>query len=87
MSKMIVNHKVRDFANWKTVFDSMYALRKQFGCTAEHVYRGHENPNEVLIVTHWGNPEQARKYGQSQELKDGMQNAGVVSAPDIYFAE
>jgi heme-degrading monooxygenase HmoA len=85
MAKMIVQHIVKDFSQWKTVYDSMHGLRKQLGCTAEVVYKGHDNPQAVAVVTHWGTLDQARKYGQSQELKDAMKNAGVMGAPNIDF--
>ena len=87
MAKMIVNHKVVDFPKWKSVYDSMHGLRKQFGCTAEAVYQGNHNPNELVIITHWGSKEQAQKYGQSQELKEGMQQAGVAGPPSIDFVD
>jgi heme-degrading monooxygenase HmoA len=85
MSKMIVQHTVKDFSQWISANDSMHGLRKQLGCTAEEVFKGHDNPKAVVIVTHWGNLDQARKYGQSQELKDAMQKGGVTGAPNIDF--
>ena len=65
----------------------MFDLRKNLGCTGEQVYRGVSDQNSIVIYTHWGNKEQAAKYGQSQELKDGMAKAGVVSAPRIDFVD
>jgi len=87
MSTMIVQHTVKDFGQWKTQYDAMFDLRKNFGCTGEEVYKGNGNQNAVVIFTHWGSKDQAAKYGQSQELKDGMAKAGVVSAPHIYFVD
>ena len=87
MAKLIVNHKVEDFKSWKSVFDSMHSLRQQFGCTSEQIFQGHSNPNEVLIVTQWPSHDQAQKYGQSNELKEGMKKAGVVSVPNEYVID
>ena len=87
MAKLIVNHKVEDFKNWKSAFDSMHALRKQFGCTGEQIFQGHSNPNEVLIVTQWGTNEEAKKYSTSNELKEGMKKAGVLSVPNVYVVD
>jgi quinol monooxygenase YgiN len=83
MAKMIVQHTVQDFSKWKTVFDSVHGLRKQFGCTSEEVFHGHQNPKAVVIITHWGNLDQAQKYGQSPEMKDAMQKAGVQGHPPL----
>ena len=87
MPKMIVQHTVQDFSKWKSVFDSVHSLRKQFGCTGEEVFQGHQNPKAVVIITHWGNLDQAQKYGQSPEMKDAMQKAGVLGPPTIDFVK
>ena len=87
MAKMIINQKVEDFGKWKSQFDAMSALRKQFGCTGEQVFKGDNNPNEVVIITQWGNNDQARSYGQSNDLKEGMKKAGVTGASSIYFVD
>ena len=87
MTKMYVRHQVADFKNWKTVYDQHDATRKQFGCTAASVFTNAENPNEVIAVHEWGNKEQALKFIQSPDLKQAMQKAGVVSAPEVSFAE
>ena len=87
MPRMIVIHTVEDFNKWKGVFDGQHDLRGRFGCTREDVYQQHQEPNEVLIVTHWGTREQAGNYGQSQELRDAMQRGGVLGTPSVHFAD
>jgi heme-degrading monooxygenase HmoA len=87
MAKLIVHHTVKEFTSWKAAFDSMHTVRQQFGCTKEEVFKGHVNPNDVVIITHWGSLDQAHKYGQSAELKAGMSKGGVVGQPDVYFLD
>lgn len=87
MTKMFVSHLVADFETWKAAFDSMHNLRADYGCVGEHIYRGLQNPNEILIVTEWPGKQEALRYGQSNDLKEGMQKAGVISAPAIHFSE
>lgn len=87
MARLLVHHKVKDYAAWRKVFDEMTALRTQFGSTGHQVYRAPTDPNEVIILTDWQNLDQARAYAQSPDLKEGMQNAGVISQPEVLFLE
>ncbi len=87
MSKMIVKHRTDDFNKWKTMFDSMEPVRRKYGSTGSSVFRGHADPNEIVIFTHWGNQDQAKKYGQSDELKEAMNKGGVTGSTEFYFVE
>jgi len=87
MATMYVRHQVADFKTWKPVFDEHDATRKEFGCKSSSVFTNTQNPNEVLSVFEWDSKDHAIKFGQSPGLKDAMERGGVVSAPDISFAE
>jgi quinol monooxygenase YgiN len=87
MKKMYVRHKVADFEKWKVVFEEVEPFRQKMGSSGSHVFRNHSNPNEVLVITDWDNKEQGMKFGDSPELKEAMQRAGVISAPEISFSE
>jgi heme-degrading monooxygenase HmoA len=87
MCKMYVMHKVADFDKWKVVFEEVEPFRKQLGSSGSYVFRNHKNPNEVLVITDWDNKEQGLKFGNSPELKNAMERAGVISAPEIIFSE
>jgi quinol monooxygenase YgiN len=87
MAKMILQTTVQDFSKWKSIYDSMDSVRKQFGCTGAEVFRGQENPKAVVVILQWGNLEQAQKYSQSPELKEAFQKAGVLGPPTIDFVK
>jgi hypothetical protein len=87
MAVMIVKHKVADFATWKQGFDSMTSLRKSHGWLGHEVYRNPKDLNDVTIVNRVATLDGALAYGASDELKAGMQKAGVVSQPEIYFLQ
>jgi len=82
-----MNHKTDDFNKWKSAFDSMEPVRKQYGSSGATIFRGHADPNDLVIITHWGSSEQARKYSQSPELKAAMQKGGVVGGSSVYYVE
>ena len=84
---MYVRHNVADFDKWKVVFDEVEPFRKKSGSSGSNVFRNHTNPNEVLVILSWDNKEQGIKFGHSPELKKDMERAGVLSAPEISFAE
>jgi hypothetical protein len=87
MIKMYVRHKVADFNKWKIVFEEVEPFRKKLGSSGSHVFCNHSNPNEVLVITDWDNKEQGIKFGHSPELKNAMERAGVLGAPEIDFSE
>jgi heme-degrading monooxygenase HmoA len=67
------------------VYDEHGATRKAAGCKGTQVFRSSENPNEVLVLLEWNDLEPARKFAQSQDLREVMQRAGVADQPDVYF--
>jgi heme-degrading monooxygenase HmoA len=87
MAKLLVHHKVEDYTAWRKVFDESTGIRTRFGSTGHEVYRSPNDPNELTILTYWGDVNQARAYAQSAELKEAMQNAGVISQPDVMFLQ
>jgi len=87
MKKMYVRHKVADFDKWKVVFEEVEPFRQKMGSSGSHVFRNYSNPNEVLVITDWDSKEQGMKFGDSPELKEAMQRAGVISAPEISYSE
>lgn len=87
MSKLIMNHKTDDFNKWKVVFDSLDPVRKKYGNSGISVYRGHSDPNDLVIVSQWGSADQAKAYSQSPELKEAMKQGGIVGESKTYFVD
>jgi quinol monooxygenase YgiN len=87
MTTLTVHHKVADYPQWRKVFDELDATRRKFGETGFRVYRSAADPLDLTIHTEWPSLEQARAYATSPDLKAGMQNAGVISQPDVAFLE
>jgi quinol monooxygenase YgiN len=87
MAALIVHHKVQDYPAWRKGFDETTLTRTRFGSTGQQVYRSPSDPNEITILTVWKDISQARTYAQSNELKEAMKNAGVISQPDVTFLD
>jgi heme-degrading monooxygenase HmoA len=87
MAYVLVRHKVADYARWKPVFDEHAPTRRANGSRGGQLFRNAGDPNEVVIVLEWDDLEKARRFAQSDDLRETMQRAGVADRPDVYFLE
>jgi heme-degrading monooxygenase HmoA len=87
MPYVLVRAKVEDYAKWKTVFDQHGATRQASGSKGGYLFRNADDPNETVILFEWDEMEKARQFSQSDDLRQRMQQSGVVDRPDMYFLE
>ena len=85
MVSILIQHKVRDFAEWKKVFDSAIGLRKSNGEISSQVFHDTSDPNSITTITKWASLENAQKFAQSPDLKAAMEKGGVTGAPSVSF--
>lgn len=82
--KVITKFSVKDFDQWLKVFNENQNLRVEAGAKNTQVFRGAEDPNEVAVLMEWNDPEKARAFAQSPELREVQQKSGVSSKTDAY---
>ena len=87
MAKLITEFTVEDFEKWKTAFTSMHSLRERYGCTSEKIYRGNENPNEIVTILLWESQEHAKNWINSPELAAAKAKAGTGGARTFHFVD
>jgi heme-degrading monooxygenase HmoA len=87
MMHVLVRHKVTDFNRWKDAFDSHLTARKHAGETGFRVLHSVDDPREVVLLLDWESTEEARKFMTSAELRNAMEKAGVVGAPEVQYLE
>jgi len=85
MASMLVQHQVKDFSEWKNVYDSLAEMRSTNGELSDQIYRDASDPNKLTLVFQWDSLANAQKYAQSPELKAAMEKAGVGGPPKIDF--
>ena len=85
MAILLIQHQVKDYASWKSVFDSVSDLRISNGELDHDIYRDSINPNKLTVVNTWDSLENAQTFAQSPELKAAMERAGVEGPPSISF--
>jgi uncharacterized protein (DUF1330 family) len=85
MGMIIVHHTVKDYATWKPAYDKHAGARKAAGLTHDHVLQAVDNPNAVTIVMDFSDFSNAKKFAESDDLKNAMKAAGVVGVPTIHL--
>jgi|BarGraNGADG00212_1021973.scaffolds.fasta_scaffold154277_1 hypothetical protein len=86
-TKVSVAHKVRDYDVWRPAFDGHAAVREQHGLTNAEVYRGADDPNNILIVMDAPSREALLGFVSDPSLKTTMENGGVISEPTVVIGE
>jgi len=83
---MIVQHRVEDYAAWRSVYESVEGLRQQHGCFGAEVMVDPGDKQNVFVLHRFPTLEQAEAFGSSPELREGMARAGVIGTPRIELA-
>lgn len=80
--------KVEDYAKWKTVFDQLADARKASGGAKKGILlRDADNPNEITILIEWDTLENARKFIQSDVVKNALKKSGAIRSDFYYLNE
>ena len=85
MANMLIQLKVKDFAEWRKVFDSVSGFRRSSGQLSEQVFRDANDPNSITTLTKWSSLEKAQKFARSPELKAAMESIDVAGPPNVFF--
>jgi hypothetical protein len=81
----LVRHKVADYDRWYEVYAQDTEARIESGFHEMRIFSQMDDPNNVFILFEVDDLEKAKERMDSQELRDKMQEAGVMDKPDFYF--
>jgi hypothetical protein len=88
MGMMIIRHKVRDYGQWRPIFDEHAEMQKAAGLSNPRVYHSADsNKTEIVVVFDTKDTKVAKAFAASAGLKEAMTKAGVVDVPTIYLLE
>jgi heme-degrading monooxygenase HmoA len=87
MIHVLVHHKVADFNRWKESFDSHLNSRMRAGELGFRLFQGVDDPRDVTILLDWDSVDHARQFMGSEDLRNRMQQAGVVGMPEVHYVE
>jgi len=85
MVHVLVSHKVKDYAQWKEVFEENAKVRKESGSKGGRLFRDEQNPDNVAVLFEWEDIAKARTFFESEFLKDAAKRAGVIGRPEVFF--
>ena len=77
MATTFVLHRVADYDAWRAVYDSVADLQRASGVTDKAVYRGADDPDNVLVMHRFGSADEARAFFADPDLRDAMARGGV----------
>jgi len=83
MSTIIVNHKVKDYAKWRPIYDADAKRRQTYGFKNTRVYRAADDPNNIFIVADVTDTSLVLKMKDDPDLAAKMAEGGVISEPTI----
>jgi ketosteroid isomerase-like protein/quinol monooxygenase YgiN len=78
--KVIVYHKVADFAKWKASFDAFRRVRRDAGKLSFEVSTLVDDPNAVSVISEWASVDKAKAFFVLPELAAHRQKAGETHA-------
>jgi len=74
---------VKDYADWRIVFDADAANRSEIGLEITGVYQSIDNPNKITITGEAPSVEAIKAFFDRPELKATMEQGGVISMPEV----
>jgi len=83
MINVIFTHNVKDFSVWKKLFDADEPRRAAAGLKTTGVYTSVDNPNQATVTVDFPSIEVVQGFLEDPELKVKMEEAGVLSMPEI----
>ena len=87
MANILVKHTVEDYDAWKPHYDDDASAREAHGERGYRLFHVSGEPNEIVMVFEWDSAENAREFLESSDLREVMEEAGVVGEPEIYFLD
>ena len=68
---------VRDYDDWKAVFDGGERVRQEYLCTGHEIYRDVDDPNMLTVFLEFPSKDRAKAFFDDPRLKGKMQESGV----------
>jgi hypothetical protein len=82
-----IRHRVRDYDDWREVYDGFGDVQKANGVTDESVHRAKDDGNDLLVLHRFANVDDAEAFFALAELPEAMQRGGVEGEPQITIYE
>jgi len=68
---------VRDYDDWRTVFDSGEPVRRQYGCTGHEIFRDVGDQNQLTVFLEFPSKGRAQAFLEEPRLRQKIEESGV----------
>ena len=83
MTTVIISHEVKNYSDWKKVYDADEVNRTKAGFKVTGLYKSVDNPNKLTIVGEAPSAEAVNQFMSNPLLKEAMEKGGVIGMPDV----
>ena len=83
MITIILSHEVKDFSDWKTMFEADESRRAEMGVKLAGLFNAVDNPNAVTMIFEFPSVEAFQGFMADPDLKNKMEKAGVLTEPQV----
>jgi hypothetical protein len=83
MTTVIISHEVRNYADWKKVYDADEVNRTKAGLKVTGLYHSVDNSNMITLVGEAPSVDAVKSFMANPELKAAMEKGGVLGMPDV----
>lgn len=87
MATVFIRHPVSDYDSWRRHYDEDAHRRDEAGLTEIGVFQDASDPNTVLVVWNTDNVDGFEAMLADEDLKQKMQDAGVLAPPEVWIAD
>ena len=82
---VMARSRVQDYAKWKVAYDAHKSSRTAAGVSERHLFQDIDDSSVVTLIFAVEDLKRAEAFFTSDDLREAMQNSGVVGKPDVYF--
>jgi heme-degrading monooxygenase HmoA len=85
MAKVMAKLIFEEYDKWRPAFDEAENVRKAHGVIDTQVFRGSDNPNEVVILYEWDDLEHAWPFFEQPDNRKVLENLGLQGKPEVFI--
>lgn len=83
MVTVVISHEIKDYSNWRKVYDADEGNRSKAGFKDKGVFHSVDNPNKITIIGEAPSVEAINGFMSNPELKTAMEKGGVIGMPEV----
>ena len=83
MTTVIISHEVKNYSDWRKVYDADEVNRSKAGLKVTGLYHSVDNPNKITLVGEAPSVDAVNKFMSNPVLKAAMEKGGVLGMPDV----